>query len=569
MIYRPDWSADPEQLHLHRLYCSNSLIAYTRAIAPWFIVEEVHCVIASYLEAVAKGEIDRLMIFAPPRTGKSTMSSIIFPSWWTGKFPTDKIMQIGYKTDLPKRFSRQVRGILASHEYQTIFPGVGIASYARAAGYWQYFDINDEYLNAAKHGEYQAAGVTAGIAGSGFNLGNWDDPLSEQDKDSKIAKDRVWEWWGAGFYTRRQPERNAIVGTMTRWATDDLAGHLLDAEKNGGDKWEVCNIPAILDGDTARKIYIIAKAYDALDDVKEMKAGESFSPVRIPTKELLRSKANMTTRDWLALYMGAPVEDEGAILKVKWWKLWPKKTPPECVFTFQMYDTAFEEHERADYSAMTTWGVFEYTGRDGRTTFNMILLDKWKRRIEAPDLPKVVTAFCHGLNAFETDEEKRQVFSIIHGENVPYVPSLITAHKPDSVMIENKASGITLIKELRRRQKPAIPVRPWNPPRGLDGKASKQMGKFARAQLSTLVFEQGAVWYMDRDWSAEVIDECGKCRFDGSGESDDLPDTVTAAVIYVRQTYRVELEAEINEKQEAESELERSKQGQKRFYGAG
>lgn len=558
-ILPSNWCDDQEQLVLHRLYCQNSLISYTRAMAPWMILEEVHCAIASYLEAVALGEIDRLMIFAPPRTGKSMMSSVIFPSWWAGKFPTDKIMQIGYKTDLPKRFSRQVRNIVMSREYNTIFPGVEIAQYARAAGYWNFMDINEEYHNVARAGEYQAAGVTAGIAGSGFHLGNIDDPLSEQDKDSKIAKDRVWEWYGPGFYTRRQPGRNFIVVTMTRWATDDLAGRLLDAGKHGGDRFEVLNIPAILDGNTARKLYLIAKGYDALPETKELKGGESFSPVRIPTAELERSKRNMTTRDWLALYMGSPVEDEGAIIKVAWWRLWPKDEPPECVFVFQMYDTAFEEHENADYSAMTTWGVFEYTARDGRSTFNMILLDKWKRRVEAPDLPKVVTAYCHGSDSFE-EKDRKEVIELCRGEGLK---TKIVGHHPDSVMIENKASGIWLIKELRRRTNPAIPVKAWNPPRGTNG----EKGKYARAQLSTLVFEQGAVWYMDKDWAAEVIDGCGKCRFDGSDESDDLEDTVTAAVIYVRQTYRVETESEINEKAEAEAELEKSR-SEKRYYGS-
>lgn len=559
-ILPSNWCDDDEQLVLHRLYCQSSLIAYTRAIAPWMIIEEVHCYIASYLEAVANGEIDRLMLFSAPRTGKSMMSSVIFPSWWAGKFANDKIMQIGYKTDLPKRFSRQVRNIVMSREYNTIFPGVEIAQYARAAGYWNFTDINDEYRNMARAGEYQAAGVTAGIAGSGFNLGNIDDPLSEQDKDSKIAKDRVWEWYGPGFYTRRQPGRNFIVLTMTRWAVDDLAGRLLDASRHGGDKFEVVNIPAILDGETARKMYLVAKGYDALPDVKELRSGESFSPVRIPTGELERSKRNMTTRDWLALYMGSPIEDEGAIIKVAWWRLWPKEEPPECVFIFSMYDTAFEEHENADYSAKTTWGVFEYKGRDGRATFNMILLARWKKRVEAPDLPKVVTAFCHGTErGFETDKERREASKLCYGDE----GRKVIGENPDSVMIENKASGIWLIKELRKRTKPAIPVKPWNPPRGTNG----EKGKYARAQLATLVFEQGAVWYMDRDWAAEVIDECGKCRFDGSDESDDLPDTVTAAVIYVRQTYRVETESEINEKAEAEAELERSR-SERRYYGS-
>jgi hypothetical protein len=385
----------------------------------------------------------------------------------------------------------------------------------------------------------------------GFNAGIVDDPLSEQDKDSKIAKDRVWEWWGPGFYTRRQPEKNAIVIINTRWALDDLSGRLIEASRSGGDKWEIVNIPAILDGETATKIYQMAKAYP-MKGARMMLPGESFSPRRWPTKEVLRSKANMLERDWRALYMGDPMEEEGQILKKKWWKLWKGKEPPECFFIFQTYDTAFEEHEKADKSAMTTWGVFEFKGREGRPVFNVILLGWWERRIESPDLPKVVEAYAHGSKHFG-DEEKAVIELCEPNSGLKH----ITGYHPDRVLIENKASGITLIKELRRRKKPRTPVWPFTPPRGTSG---KEQGKYARAQLGALVLEQGGVWYMDREWSSALIDKVAKLHFDGSDESDDLGDTVVMALIYMRQTYMIELESDVDEEAEAIAEAEQPTQ---------
>jgi hypothetical protein len=114
--------------------CRVSLIAYIKAVAPWFQVQPVHYLIATRLEALAHGGIDRLMIFLPPRSGKSTMTSVFYPAWWAGNSPSDKIMQVGYKTDLSRRFSRETMRIIRSSAYQIIFPGVRISKDAHSSG---------------------------------------------------------------------------------------------------------------------------------------------------------------------------------------------------------------------------------------------------------------------------------------------------------------------------------------------------------------------------------------------------------------------------------------------------
>jgi hypothetical protein len=150
-----------------------------------------------------------------------------------------------------------------------------------------------------------------------------------------------------------------------------------------------------------------------------------------------------------------------------------------------------------------------------------------------------------------------EVAEIAKGEGAKSV----TGFHPDKVLIENKASGIWLIKELRRRRAPQLPVHPWNPPMGTKG----QMGKYARAHFAAVVLEQGAVWYQNFDWCLDVIDECAKCKFDGSDESDDLPDTVAAAMIYVRQTYRLEVNSDIDEDDEFPAERQSTRK--RKFYG--
>lgn len=564
---------DIDYARIYRARARLSEIAYIRAVAPWFTIEEIHCVIALHHEALMLGEIDRLMVFMPPRTGKSAMGSIFLPSMWAGHHPSDQILQVGHSVELSRKFSLDVRQIMRSRSYQWIFPGVSLAKDAQAAGRWRVEDTMTEMAELEKTGEYNAAGVTSSIAGKGFHLGVLDDAQSEQDKDSKITKDRIKNWWGPGFYTRRMPERNAILVNATRWGTDDLPGHVLELEKkhadlanerhHGADVWTVVNIPAILDRDSAKRVYTLAKAYGQIEDLQELKEGDSFAPRRWSKRELARSRANMTDREWNALYMGNPQVQEGHILKRKYWRLWPKEKPPVCLFTFSMYDTAFTEKDANDKSARTTWGIFEHKDREGeRAAMHMILLDAWDDHVDAPDLKKhVMTHFWGGKEAKKALKEMNPT----DPEMWEDIDETSPASHPDRVLVENKASGIWLVKELRRIRKPKpMPIWPYQLPRAKGGTGA-EISKFARAHMASLVMEQGAVWYMQRKWAETVIDKCAECQFLGNDADADLADTVTASMIYVRQTYRVELGSDIDEEEERRAA---KKKQPRQYYGA-
>lgn len=569
---------------IRRALARTSIIAYIRMIAPWFTIEEIHCVIAAFLENMESGAIDRGMIFLPPRTGKSMMGSVFFPSHWAGLYPSDKILQVGHSVELSRGFSLDVRQIMKDPEYSFIFPGVRLAKDSQAAGKWR---VEDTYGSMealeraqaraaarAQQGQYNAAGVTSNLAGKGFNLGIGDDLMSEQDKDSKIVKQRIWDWWGPGFYTRRQPDRNAILLMMTRWANDDIAGRILDmvesTKHRGADYWEVLNVPAILDRDSAKKIVAVAKEYGQMSDVKQLREGDSFAPRRWTLKELGRSRASMTERDWNALYLGKPDADEGHILKEKNFRIWPEKEMPECFEIFDMYDTAFGDGEQNDYSARSRWGLFRYRETEGeRALVNMILLGRWKQRIDAPDL--VVRAM---VDAWGSKETRRALKTLHRDPDYTFLDSLvienggneIPAGNPNRMMFEMKASAQWLVRELRRINKPRrLPVFPWLIPRfTAGGNKGKEMDKVSRAHYGNLVAEQGAVWIPDRVWARGVAKAASQCKFDGSDESDDLEDTLVASMIYVRQSYRVELPTDIDEEAEKKPRYREKRQ----FYGA-
>jgi predicted phage terminase large subunit-like protein len=482
---------------------AQTFIDYVREVAPWVVIEETHVAIGEKLDEVVAGKIDRLMLFIAPRTGKSLFGSTLFPTYYIGHFSDRQIMQAGHSTNLAEGFGRDARNILLDEDYRRIFPNSQLSKDSRSTSSWA----------TTAGGKYNAVGVGAGIAGKGFHLGIIDDPLSEQDAFSKTVKDGVWDWYGPGFYTRRMPGNNAIVLIMTRWAVDDLAGRLLAQAviDPNADKWEVLSIPAILDDQAAALLTRIShepkyRKYLSGPPIT-FKAGDSYSPRRWPLKELLRAKGQMTAKAWAALYQQSPYEDEGGILPRSQWKKWKKDEPPKCEYVMQVYDTAFEEEEVNDYSARTTWGIFRRPD-DGK--FACILLERYKKRVAFPELRE---------EAWESYRE----------------------YEPDRVFIEKKASGHSLIQELRRKGVPVSPVKVKD-------------SKIARAHAASIVLEQGCVYYMERSWADEVMQQCAEFP---NGKHDDLVDTCTMAWNLLRRMFWLQLSDEQDDDDPTEKVRER------------
>lgn len=524
-----------------------SLIHYLRRIWPWFVVEEVHLLMAGYIEALIFGAIERYMQFICPRAGKSLVGSIIAPSHYLGNFPGDKVMQASHQKELAVEFGREARDIIGDEDFKDIFPGVELKGDAKAAGRW----------HTNKRGAYFAAGVTGGIAGKGWNFGSADDLLNEQTAFSDVANRRVLNWWGPGFYTRRQPERSRLMLTTTRWRKGDIAGHLLELAKANprADQYTVLRIPALIDEATAEILNELSgdPLLTPTADGKPIryKAGDSFAPRRMPKDFLLRQQANMATRSWDALYMQNPTDDEGAIVKRAWWRAYksPDGKPPQCLYVVQVYDTAFEEKEMGltqggkktgepDFSARTTWGVFEHTDFNGIVRPCAILLERWKDRVGFPELR------AEAWRAYRM-------------------------WKPDKVLIEKKASGHSLIQELRRKKVPVLAVM-----------IAKGASKTARAHAASVVPEQGCVFYMAAQgglvdekgnplpmpWAKEVIDEVTDFPF---GDYCDIADTCVHAWLWLRRTMWVELPGETQQErlaEEIEDEGERAKEGERRLF---
>jgi predicted phage terminase large subunit-like protein len=364
-----------------------------------------------------------------------------------------KLMQVSHNTELATRFGSKVRNLLASPEYSQIFGDVRLREDAKAKGKWE-----------TNHGgEYFAAGVGGAITGRGADLLIIDDPHTEQDSLSEGAMERAYDWYTSGPRQRLQPG-GSIVLVMTRWAEDDLTGRLIKAQKEPkADRWKQISFPAI------------------------MPSGEPVWPEYWSFEELEKVKASLTIRNWSAQYMQEPTSEEGAIIKRDWWQVW-KGGLPTLKHVIQSYDTAFSKQETADYSAITTWGIFKPFEDEPEA---IILLDAVRGKWDFPEL-KVVA-----LDQYKYWE-------------------------PESVVIEQKATGQPLTQEFRRM---GIPVIDFVPSKGKD--------KHTRVNACAPMFESGQVFYPEGErFAYEVIEECAAFPH---GANDDYVDSTTQAMLRYRQ----------------------------------
>jgi predicted phage terminase large subunit-like protein len=340
------------------------------------------------------------------------------------------------------------------------FPESKLAADSKASGRW----------DTSRGGMYYAVGVGSNLAGRGADLCIIDDPHSEQTAMSNSGFDDAWDWYTGGPRQRLQPG-GAIVLVMTRWSEKDLTGQLVRqmAKDPLADQWEVVEFPM------------------------ELPSGDPVWPEYWSPEDLIAVKASIPPSKWNAQYQQQPTGDTNAILKREWWKVWDEPKIPRLEYVIQSYDTAFSKRETADYSAITTWGVF-YPEEGPQP--NLILLESKKGRWDFPE-----------LKAMALEQYKYW--------------------DPETVIIEAKASGTPLTQELRNM---GIPVVNFTPSRGND--------KVTRVHSIAPLLEAGMIWVPDEQWAQELIEECAAFPY---GEHDDLVDSTTQALMRYRQGNFVQL----------------------------
>lgn len=259
-----------------REHGASDLLAYALYMDRSFQEARHIKLIIKYLTKLAKGEIKRLMINMPPRHGKSTIGSMIFPTWWIGNNPASSVIFCSATALLAQRLTRSMRNACATAEYRKIFPDFAISKDQREKLHWV----------TEAGGEIIGAGIKGMITGFGADLGIIDDPVKNlESARSEAMKEDAWDWYRSTFYTRLHPDA-PLLFIGTRWSLDDLGGRILDQDGSTeeGGAWTLLRLPAI--------------------NAK----GEALWPDKWPVHMLQKMRESLGESHFQALYQQEPVE---------------------------------------------------------------------------------------------------------------------------------------------------------------------------------------------------------------------------------------------------------------------
>ncbi|HHT7691195.1 phage terminase large subunit [Pasteurella multocida] len=449
-----------------------SLLYFTVSTKPDFITGWFNEIIARELQQFYQDVIDgkqpRLMIFAPPRSGKSELFSRRFPAWAFGKNPDLQMIACSYSADLASRMNRDVQRIMDDESYHDIFPQSSLNSKRITTISGQALRNSEIFEIIGRKGAYRSAGVGGGITGMGADIAIIDDPVKDaKEANSETVRDSIWDWYTTTLYTRLSPKSSVLLG-MTRWHEDDLAGRLLKEIENGGDQWRVVSFPAIAEQDEAFRC-----------------EGEALHPERFDLERLIKIKNAVGSHTWNALYQQRPSSKGGGIIKGEWFGRY--KITPLIKLKAIYVDTAQKTKEHNDFSVFLVAGK----GVDGKLYILDLLRGKW----EAPEL-----------------EQKLKDIWQKHKSDTS--TGLITkAH------IEDKASGTSLIQKIKRESQ--IPI---NPIQVDKDKYTRVLGVQGYIESGYVMLPEYASWVND------FIAECEAFTATDSHKHDDQVDTLVMAI---------------------------------------
>lgn len=339
-----------EELQAFQKVASNDLVDFSiytdRNYNPTWLHEEI----AKQLTRVEKGEVKRLMIFVPPRHGKSELGSIKFPAWYLGRHPEKEVITSSYSAELAQDFGYKTRNLVATQEYQQIFD-TKLRDDSKSKAKWL----------TGEGGGYTATGVGGAITGRGADLAIIDDPFKNREEaESKTIRDKVYNWYTSTLYTRLE-KGGAIILILTRWHQDDLAGRLLKAMEEGGEQWEVIKFPALATQDEAHR-----------------KQGEPLWVDKYDLGALENIKKTIGVYDWSALYQQTPTNSETQEFKQEFWQY---RTMEEVLalttYRTLTIDTAISQKASADYTGLCA----NFTDRENKWN-----LKSWKEKISPLEL---------------------------------------------------------------------------------------------------------------------------------------------------------------------------------------
>ena len=387
--------------------------------------------ISEHLQAVVEGNIKRLIINVPPRHMKSISVAVCLPAWTWTRQPDKKFLDASYASSLSIRDSVKCRRLLDSRWYKAHFEDT--FKLTSDQNQKQRFE-ND------KTGARIATSVDGALTGEGGDIIVIDDPHNVRESESSAVREGVLEWWDQAMQTRLNDRKTgAFIIIMQRVHERDLTGHILANELD--DEWNHLCLPAKYEIGHPTP----TRSFLGFTDPRT-KEGELLWPKRIDEKTLTSLEKSLGSYASAGQLQQRPMPKGGGILRAEWWVPWESEDLPDIEYVLQSWDTAFSTKEKTSYSARTTWGVFKHKGMNCA-----IVLDMWYDRVSYPELRKIAQEAYYD-------------------------------YEPDAVLIEKKASGQSLLQDLRIA---GIPVIEYMPDRD----------KEARAHASSELLEDGRIYY--------------------------------------------------------------------------
>lgn len=385
-------AAEAKRERAKREKARRDFIAFSEYIAaPWYkaarhhrLVAESLTQVARYIETKGAEGIGRLMVFEPPRHGKTEQVAQLFPAWLLGRQPNTRVILTAYGAGLAQKSSRAVRSYLTGQRYQAIFgelsaidAPIQLSDDSRAVTDWD--------LAAPARGGVVAAGIGGGITGHGAHLFIIDDPFKSRDEaESETYRAKAMEWYSSSAYTRLE-DGAAIIIIHTRWHPDDLAGQLLKRMVTGGelaDQWTVIDLPALawqpdeLAVDSAHQLAELSNGlYLSQSDPLERQPGQALWPAKYDVAALQKIDANSDPYDWSALYQQRPRPHTGGFFEPPFFKnIIARDQVPQGLTWVRYVDLAISEKSTADFNAT----VAEALDKDGNIYLrDMIRVRGW------------------------------------------------------------------------------------------------------------------------------------------------------------------------------------------------
>jgi predicted phage terminase large subunit-like protein len=499
--------------------------------------------IAEHLQAVADGDIRRLVINVPPRTSKSSIVSVAFPAWtWTQPIKSHtsgagvQFLFASYAQSLSIRDSTKCRRLVDSPWYKSRW-GDRVQLTSDQATKIRFDNISGGYRLATS--------VGGALTGEGGSIIVVDDPHNAVEMDSDLVRQNTLDWWDNSLSTRlNDPKKGAYIVIMQRLHEDDLTGHIMS--KNSRNWTHLClpmkyewsrhsytkigwddprgldedgNALVIVDESSGDRIAVSSEAQKILDEERE---GVLLCPERFGSEEIFNLESSLGPYQSAGQLQQRPEPKGGGIFKRDWWQLWEPEKFPAFDYVIASIDTAYTTREENDPSAMTVWGVFSHRiNRTNRVVFH----DKF-----------------YDINEDLLSQETSQRVMLMHAwqgryelhELIEKVAETCRKMKVDRLLIESKASGISVAQEIRRMYVGTdFAVQLIDP---------KSQDKVARAYSVQHLFSEKMIYAPDRSWADMVITQCGQFP---KGKHDDIVDTVTQALRYLRMTNIVQRGEEV------------------------